>query len=226
MVPDYINDNFQFLVAQEETHPPMGNYISGHRSVSETSRAKLIDWLSELHYKYKMFPETIFTIVTLVDRYLSAKEVRLSELQLIGAAALFIAAKFEETYQVPQIKHLLSACAGQYTNVQLLNMEAEMVNLFGFDLIVNSSYKFYEPLAKIAGLEPKNTHLGQYVLELAMTKAKFLEYSPSLLASACIYLIKKIRKCDSAWGDNMTQLVGYKESELKTCAKELCTLLE
>ena len=173
-----------------------------------------------------MFPETIFTVVTLVDRYLSAREAHLSELQLIGAAALFIAAKFEETYQVPQMKHLLSACAGQYTNVQLLNMEADMVNVFGFDLIVNSSYKFYEPLAKIAGLEAKNTHLGQYVLELAMTKPKFLGYPPSLLASACIYLIKKIRKCDQAWGDKLTELVGYKESELKSCAKELCSLLE
>lgn len=62
--------------------------------MSESSRAKLIDWLCELHYKYKMFPETIFTIVTLVDRYLSAKSVPLSELQLVGVAALYIAAKF------------------------------------------------------------------------------------------------------------------------------------
>ena len=69
-------------------------------------------------------------------------------------------------------------------------------------------------------------HLGHYVLELAMLKSKFLEYPPSLLAPACIYLIKKIRKCDNAWGDNLTQLVGYKEADLKSCAKELCTLLE
>ena len=90
-----------------------------------------------------MFPETLFTIVTLVDRFLSAKNVALSELQLVGAAALFIAAKFEETYQVPTVKQLISACAGQYTAAQLLKMEADMVNLFGFELIVNSAFKFY-----------------------------------------------------------------------------------
>ena len=147
-----------------------------------------------------MFPETIFTVVTLVDRYLSAKTVPLAELQLVGASALFIAAKFEETYQVPQMKQLLSACAGQYTHLQLLNMEADMLSVFGFDLIINSTFKFYEPLAKTAHLEGKNMHLGQYVLELALFKPKFLEYSPSLLASSCIYLIKKIRKCDNSWG--------------------------
>jgi hypothetical protein len=42
-----------------------------------------------------MFPETIFTIVTLIDRYLSKKLVLLGELQLVGIAALLIAAKFE-----------------------------------------------------------------------------------------------------------------------------------
>lgn len=41
-----------------------------------------------------MFPETIFTVTTLVDRYLSAKTIALSELQLVGASALLIAAKF------------------------------------------------------------------------------------------------------------------------------------
>jgi hypothetical protein len=226
MVPDYFEENIRYLISQEKTHPAFGNYIAGHKTVSETSRAKLIDWLAELHYKYKMFPETIFTVATLVDRYLSAKAVPLAELQLVGAAALYIAAKFEETYQVPQLKQLISACAGQYTSTQLLNMEADMLAVFGFDLIVNSSYKFYEPLAKVAGLEAKNMHLGQYVLELALFRPKFLEYSPSLMASACVYLIKKIRKCEQAWSEQMIKLVGYRESELKSCAKELCSLLE
>ena len=225
MVTEYFDENIHYLVQQEKTHPAFGNYLTSHKTISESSRAKLIDWLAELHYKYKMFPETLFTMTTLVDRYLSAKTVPLSELQLIGASALFIAAKFEETYQVPTMKQLLSACAGQYTASQLTKTEADMVNTFGFDLIINSAYKFYEPLAKVAGLESKNMHLGQYVLELALFKPKCLEYSPSLLASSCIYLIKKIRKCDSAWNETMVKLVGYKESELKGCAKELCSLL-
>lgn len=50
------------------------------------------------------------------------------------------------------MKHLISACAGQYTKAQLIATEADMLHTFNFNLIVNSSYKFYEPLAKIAGL--------------------------------------------------------------------------
>lgn len=79
-----------------------------------------------------MFPETIFTVVTFIDRYLAKKSVPLGELQLVGIAALLIAAKFEETYQVPHLKQLITASAGQYTSTQLLNMEADMLHTFGF----------------------------------------------------------------------------------------------
>lgn len=75
------------------------------------------------------------------------------------------------------------------------------------------------------GLEAKNQHLAQYVLELALLQSKFLNYPPSLIASAVIYLIKKIRKSESSWNEVMTSMVGYKEAELKACAKDLCNLL-
>jgi cyclin B len=142
----------QFLKSKEKETHKLNNYVGTHKTVSEQSRAKLIDWLSELHYKYKMFPETIFTVVSLVDQYLSAKEIPLSELQLVGVAALYIAAKFEETYQVPQAKQLVSCCAGQYTTAQILDKEADIIKELNFELIVNSAYKFFEPLARIIGL--------------------------------------------------------------------------
>jgi hypothetical protein len=46
------------------------------------------------------------------------------------------------------------------------------------------------------------------------------------MASAAIYLIKKIRKSESSWSEAISAMVGYREGELKTCAKELCSLLE
>ena len=58
MVPDYFHDNMQFLKTQEKSGRRLHNYVSGHRVVTEANRAKLIDWLGELHQKYRMFPET------------------------------------------------------------------------------------------------------------------------------------------------------------------------
>lgn len=99
-----------------------------------------------------MFPETLFTIISFVDQYLSNKEVPLSELQLVGVAALYIAAKFEETYQVPPLKQLVSCCAYQYSASQILEKEADIVKELNFSLIVNSAFRFFEPLSKVIGL--------------------------------------------------------------------------
>ena len=167
----------------------------------------------------------MFTITAIIDQYLAVKEVPLGELQLVGVAALYIAAKFEETYQVPQVKQLVACCANQYSAAQIIEKEADIIRELNFELIINSSYKFFEPLCRVIGLEAKNQHLAQYVLELALLQSKFLSYPPSLIASAAIYLIKKIRKSESSWSDVMTSMVGYKEAELKACAKDLCNLL-
>jgi hypothetical protein len=78
MVPEYFVENLQFMMEQEMNSYKLSNYIPTHKTVSEQSRAKLIDWLSELTYKFKMFPQTIFTVVALIDQFLSVQEVPLS----------------------------------------------------------------------------------------------------------------------------------------------------
>jgi len=70
----------------------------------------------------------------------------------VGAAAIFIAAKFEETYQALSLKQVSSCCASLYTNGQILQKEADMIELFNFKLIINNTYKFFEPFAKVIKL--------------------------------------------------------------------------
>lgn len=38
-------------------------------------RAILIDWLVDVHLKFKLVPETLFLTVNLIDRYLEKKNV-------------------------------------------------------------------------------------------------------------------------------------------------------
>lgn len=36
-------------------------------------RAYLVDWLAELHYKFKMWPETLYVCIGIIDRFLAAR---------------------------------------------------------------------------------------------------------------------------------------------------------
>lgn len=82
-----------------------------------------------------------------------------------------------------------------------------------------TSFRFFEALGKLTKMEAKNFHLAQYVMELSLLQTKFLDYKPSLIASAAIYLINKIRKRNESWPDLLVAATGYEEKSLKTCAR-------
>jgi len=81
-----------------------------------------------------------------------------------------------------------------------------------FSLVTNTPYHFYAPLIIIAGYDHKKSCLGQYVLELALLDHSFLKYRPSVLASATVYLINKIKRSEIAWPDSLMAASGYSEA--------------
>ena len=38
--------------------------------INEKMRAILVDWLVDVHLKFKLLPETLYLTVTIIDRYL------------------------------------------------------------------------------------------------------------------------------------------------------------
>ena len=41
------------------------------REISDKYRQYLVDWLAELHYKFKMWPETLYVAIGIMDHYLA-----------------------------------------------------------------------------------------------------------------------------------------------------------
>jgi hypothetical protein len=77
-------------------------------------RATLIDWLQQVHVRYKMTPETLWISINIIDRFLSLRVVSLIKLQLVGVTAMFIAAKYEEIMAPPFVPLccLTRCCSG------------------------------------------------------------------------------------------------------------------
>lgn len=189
-------------------------------------RAILLDWLVDVHLKFKMFPQTLFLVAAILDKFLSVRAVRKEELQLAGCAALLVAAKYEETYQVPEAGELVGLSGRAFSKADLLRMEAEILVALDFNLVFSTPYHFLEPFCRLAGLEPKKLCLAHYALELALTDSRFLKFKPSLLAASAIFLVNKIKRAEVVWPDVLVAASGYEERELRSCARELCQLLE
>jgi cyclin B len=86
-------------------------------------RAYLVDWLAEIHYKFKMWNETLYVTVGIIDRYLAlTPDFKKEDLQCLGITALHIAGKYEEIYP-PELKNLLKATDNAVLKHAIIDME-------------------------------------------------------------------------------------------------------
>lgn len=70
MVTEYANDILKQLHIEEKRHLYPDDFLKNQPEINEKMRAYLIDWLSELHLKFKLLPETLYVCVGLIDKYL------------------------------------------------------------------------------------------------------------------------------------------------------------
>lgn len=75
-VVEYIGDINEFIRDSETEQLPEYGYMKKQKDINEKMRAILIDWLIEVHYKFKLNPDTLFVTVNIIDRYLSKQTVK------------------------------------------------------------------------------------------------------------------------------------------------------
>lgn len=76
----------------------------------------------EVHARFQLLPETLFLAINVLDRFLAAKLVAQAKLQLVGVAALLVAAKYEETYY-PLINDFVRATNRSCSKADLIRTE-------------------------------------------------------------------------------------------------------
>lgn len=81
--------------------------------IKDTSRAFLLEWIVDVHRKFKLVPECLYVTAFLIDQYLSRKHVLKSQLHLIGVGALLISTKYEEIYP-PDLRDLLAVSENKF----------------------------------------------------------------------------------------------------------------
>ena len=113
------------------------------KDVNEKMRAILIDWLVDVHAKFKMNHQTLFLTVNIIDRYLEQVPVPRTQLQLVGIASLFVASKYEEIYP-PDLKEFVKCCDHTYSADQIIEVESHIILILNFNLVFTSAYQFFE----------------------------------------------------------------------------------
>lgn len=188
-VKEYQEEIFSYLTSLEKKIKINPNYIKEQKDITEKMREILVDWIINVHLKFKLLKETLFLSIILIDRYLQNVQISRKNLQLVGVASLLISCKYEEIY-LPTIKSFIYITDNAYEKEELLDMERNILSNLGYDISFPSLLRYMEML--FIKLNYINdiflTNKMYFLLELLLTKLIFYKYTHIELVIACFLL--------------------------------------
>ena len=212
------------MEATQGIFTPEFGFMANQSEINENMRAILIDWLIDVHLKFKLWPETLFLTINLLDRYAAKNNIKKSQLQLVGVSCMLIAAKYEEIYP-PTLKDFTYITNNGFTSREILQMEQKILFAVDFDVKTHSPYRFLERYSKHAKLDKPAFFFAQYLLEIGLLDYRTLKYKPAIHACAAIYISLKLFKDPNPWPAQMVEHTGLSKEEIKPCAFDMCNLL-
>ncbi|KAK3805009.1 MAG: cyclin-like protein [Benniella sp.] len=224
MVSEYANQIFEYMQELEMNTMPDPNYMSSQKELAWRMRGVLIDWLAEVHYKFKLLPETLFLAVNLIDRFLSLRAVSMAKLQLVGVTSLFIAAKYEEVI-APSVQNFIYMSDGGFKDKEILQAERYMLQTLNFQLSFPSPMNFLRRISKADNYDIHSRTVAKYLMEIPLLDHNFLECPPSMISGAAICLARRmIGRYE--WHENLVYYSGYTEDELMPCMERMVHFLQ
>lgn len=203
MVAEYGEEIFEYMHCLEEKMKPNANYMDHQAEIQWSMRSVLMDWLVQVHNRFTLLPETLFLAVNYVDRFLSAKVVSLGKLQLVGATALFVAAKYEEI-NCPSVQEIVYMVDGAYTADEVLKAERFMLSMLQFELGWPGPMSFLRRVSKADDYDLETRTLAKYFLEITVMDERFVSCAPSFLAAGAHCLARfMLKKGDWVCEDTM-----------------------
>ncbi|XP_033954148.2 cyclin-A1 [Pseudochaenichthys georgianus] len=220
-VSEYAEDIHLHLREREIKSRPKPGYLEKHPEITNGMRVILVDWLVEVVQEYRLRSETLHLAVNYLDRFLSCTAlVKRGKLQLVGTAALMIAAKYEEICP-PELNEFVYTTDSTYTKKQLVRMEHVFLKVLSFRMAVPTINQFLRLFMSVHPVCTITENLAQYVAELSLLEIDpFLQYTPSLVAAGayCLaaYIVNK-----SLWPDSLNAFTGYTTAEIVPCMTAL-----
>jgi len=219
LVTCYVNDMYDHFNALEKEFRVSATYMSKQDYVNEKMRTILVDWLVEVHLKFKLVPESLYMTVYIIDRYLQNKQVRRSKLQLVGVAALLVSAKYEEIYP-PELRDLVYITDRAYNKQEILEMESDIVNTLEYKFTVPTIHSFLCRYLKAAHADRTMVQLACYLTERTLQEYSMLQFLPSTIAASAVLVARKTLKRHS-WSPTLVKYTNYDECDLVDCVDEM-----
>ena len=242
----YVNDMYIHFREKEAGTSVRPVFMEKQGYINERMRSILVDWLVEVHLKFKLVPETLYLTINLIDRFLEKEEVSRPRLQLVGVTSLLIASKYEEIYP-PELRDLVYICDKAYTKqdvrfrfsfvhyfssmrltnhplfslpLQILDMEETILMTLEYNVTIPSAHAFLVRYLKAGHADKKIVQLSCYILDGTLQSYNLLHYLPSQLAGAAVFIARRVVG-RNAWSPTLLKYSMYCEEEIIPVARAI-----
>ncbi|KAG6377902.1 hypothetical protein JVT61DRAFT_14691 [Boletus reticuloceps] len=170
---------------------PNPDYMSSQKEPAWSMHGILLDWLVQVHARFRLLPETFF---------------------LVGITYLFVATKVEEIV-APSVSHFLHCADSSYTESKILLAERYVLKTIEWNMSYPNLMHFLRCISKADDYDVKVRTIGKYLLEVRTLEWRLLATPPSLMAAASIWLARLILG-NYEWSANLAHYSFYAESSL------------
>ena len=167
---------------------PNINYMNIQLELSASMRSILVDWLIDIHWRFRLTSETLFIAINLIDRFLMRIQVARSRFQLVGLTSLIIASKYQEI-DIPSVQDLVHLTDNAYNVDDFVQMESLILQVLEFNFTFPTSLSFLETfIQEIQTKDLPTQYFTTFLLEMSLIELNMQRFSPSVLALAALYV--------------------------------------
>lgn len=219
-VAEYSTNIYQNMKTEEDEFLIDKDFLV-ETEIEERHRRRLVEWLSEVHNKFRLLPETFFITTKLVDLSIQKFGVKKSNLQLLSLGALLISTKYEEIYP-PSVRQMLKVAANETIKKEdVLEMEYKILRSLDFGVVFPTALRFLERIKKLVNVDDVTFNLAHYITQFSLLYICFQTIKPSLVACGAMYLAMKSLRAKSTWNITYYKSTGYKEKLVQQVAEKL-----
>merc|ERR1711973_1018827 len=222
---EYTQDVYAYLRKLEPSSAVRAGHLLGC-SINDKMRAVLVDWLVEVQVQFKLLQETLFSTISIVDRFLAVegRSVTRSKLQLVGVAAMFLASKVEEVF-APACSDFVYITDHAYTEDAIKQMEIKILQTLKFSLFEPLSIHFQRRFSKAGDVDVLQHSLAKYAIELALVEYDLVPVPGSKLAASALCLsllpLEPKEKEATVWNKTLKFYSGYSKEDLTPTVSRL-----
>jgi cyclin-A len=179
-------------------------------------RAELVGWIYDFAKFHGVAPGALHRAINYVDRFMSSNPIMGGRPNLLGGAAVFTAAKYEDSRTLWVLDADDVAEELGCTRHDVLAAERALVAALGYRLSGPTAYTFVDHFTRYDGQDGEAVRsLAHQLADVTLLDYRCAPFLPSAVAAAAILLARSVViDCAVPWSEELIKMTGYTIQDL------------